>query len=72
MVFIDNLKQSVYIEEITSGRAELLDDDELWKDIFHTATEKGFLQILPPLDKPTGYNTKLPTIMDKAITLKEQ
>ncbi|MHA2069835.1 MAG: hypothetical protein ACXABY_36180 [Candidatus Thorarchaeota archaeon] len=70
MVFLDNLKQSVYIEEITDGRVERIDDESLWKDVFRHATEKGYLNMLPPIYKPHSYNHKT-TIMDKAITLKE-
>jgi len=51
MLFLDNLKSSVYIEETTMGLKEI-EDDELWDSLFHWATEKGFLMVIPPLVKP--------------------
>jgi hypothetical protein len=52
MVFLDNLKQTAYIEDTTNG-LEKIEDENLWKSIFYFATEKGFLMVIPPLMKPS-------------------
>ncbi len=51
IVFIDNLKQEIYIEEYTT-KLEKISDDSLWKGLFEYATQKGFLMILSPMLKP--------------------
>jgi len=66
MVFLDNLKQSVYIEEITDGNVLQLNDDSLWESIFKWVTEKGYLSVIPPLPKPPGYNkSKIQVVGEK-------
>lgn len=50
-VMLDNLKHSIYIEEMTT-RLEEIEDEDLWKSLFAWATEKGFLNVMPPLLKP--------------------
>ena len=60
LAFLDNgiYKEDVwlkmpkaYIEEITTGRLETVDDDELFKEIHAFAEELGLLQIQHPLAK---------------------
>jgi len=51
MAFIDQLKQALYIEELTT-KLEKIGDEELWTALFRWATEKGYLMVLPPLFKP--------------------
>jgi len=58
MVFLDNLENTIYIEEITSGSLEQIDDDPLLESLSRFAASKGFLAILPPLPKPREYNQK--------------
>jgi len=50
MVFLDNLKQNIYIEDITLG-IEKIKDDSLWEAVFEFATQKGYLMMFPPLIK---------------------
>ena len=51
MVMLDNLTSKVYVEEITSGRNEYIDDDNLVYAVCRWANELGFLNVLPPIMK---------------------
>ena len=48
VVFLDNLKQTVYIEDATIG-LEKIEDDSLWSALFMFATENDYLMMMPPL-----------------------
>jgi hypothetical protein len=50
LVFLDNLEQSIYVEEFT-GSLEEVKDDKLWEALVTFASQKGFLCMLPPLLK---------------------
>lgn len=69
MVFLDNLTSSLYIEEITTGNLETINDDSLWSSLFKWATDKGFINILPPLPKPPGYTKSKLRLMEKKISI---
>ena len=56
-VFLDNLKQTAYIEEMTT-RLEKIEDDNLWESLSRWATEKGFLMFMVPLMKPKSGDNK--------------
>jgi len=51
MVFLDNLNNLMYIEEITGGHLEAIKDDSLHVALLTFASEKGFCNILVPLMK---------------------
>ena len=51
MVFVDNLKNAVYIEEF-DGDLAVIDDEELWQALFLWTTQKGYLMTIPPMLKP--------------------
>ena len=50
MVFLDNLKNTTYIEEVTNG-LEKIEDDELWGAIVNFAIEHKYLDMLLPMMK---------------------
>jgi hypothetical protein len=52
MVFVDQLKQAIYIEEVIGGHLDSVKDDSLFSAILKFIEEKGFCNILPPLTKP--------------------
>jgi hypothetical protein len=54
MVFIDNLKQTGHIEEITGGHLEEVKDDGLYESLTNFAHEKGFLDFMVPLLKDSS------------------
>lgn len=54
MVFIDQVKQSIYIEEISGGHLETVADDNLFESLLRFAQNKGFCDIMPPLMKPSS------------------
>ena len=62
MVFLDNLGigdgPKLYIEEITNGHAERIEDESLFQSIFRWVTAKGFVSVQPPLFKAVGYEGK--------------
>jgi hypothetical protein len=39
--FVDQQTHKTYIEEITGGRMEAIDDDNLWNDLAMTLKEAG-------------------------------
>ena len=51
LVFVDNLTVNTYIEEITSGNLEYIEDDSLHQELSMFANSKGFLTMLLPLQK---------------------
>jgi len=53
MVFLDTLNNLMYVEEITGGHLTVIDDDPLRQAIVRFVQEKGFVNIAPPLLKPT-------------------
>lgn len=69
MVFLDNLKSTAFVEEITSGHLEKIADDSMWEAVFKYATAQGFLNIFPPIPKPFGYNKSKIKTMSKEIKI---
>jgi hypothetical protein len=69
MVFIDNLKNVLYVEEITNGIPEQIEDDSLWEAIHNWTERKGFLNVMPPLPKPPGYSKCKVNAMSPAIKI---
>lgn len=55
LVLVDNLTTSIYIEEITTGHLEKIEDDSLHTALSVFAEEKGFCRILPPLLKDINH-----------------
>jgi len=53
MVFIDQVRQSIHIEEITGGHLETVADDNLFESLLNFAQTKGFCEIIAPMMKPT-------------------
>ena len=51
MVFVDQLKQSIHIEEISGGHLEQVLDEVLFDALLKFADEKGYCNMLPPLMK---------------------
>jgi hypothetical protein len=54
MVFIDNLKSSAHIEEITGGHLEQVKDDILHEALSEFAKERGYLDLMLPLMKDSS------------------
>ena len=54
MVFIDQVRQSIHIEEISGGHLEAVVDDNLFEALLRFAKSKGFCDIMPPIMKPHG------------------
>ena len=52
MVFVDQLKQVLYIEEITGGHLEEIKDDSLFEALLNFVTEKEFGSMQIPILKP--------------------
>ena len=50
MVFLDNLKNTTYIEDATDG-LEKIKDDSLWGALVNFAMEKGYLNMYAPMLK---------------------
>lgn len=48
MVYVDHLKGQSYIEEITGGHLEKIEDDVLHDTLSNFALEKGLLALGPP------------------------
>lgn len=59
MVFIDNgdisqnIFSSMYIEKITPSELEFIEDESLFESLLHFAKSKGFVNMLPPIQKRT-------------------
>jgi len=70
MIFLDNLKQVVYIEDVTNGNLEEIEDEPLWEAIFRWVTEHKFLEVLMPLAKPPGYNKCKIRTMNEIIKVR--
>lgn len=51
MVFIDNLKQTAHVEEITGGHLEKVADDSLHEALTDFAQGRGYLDFMTPLLK---------------------
>jgi hypothetical protein len=51
MVCLDNLLQTVYIEEITSGQGKRVEDDSLFEGLATWARDEGYLDIMLPMLK---------------------
>ena len=57
MVFIDNgvlnknILPSIYIEEITASGLEKIEDNSLFESLLNFAQLKGFINMLPPIQK---------------------
>jgi len=45
MYFKDKLEHRVYIEEITGGHLERIEDDSLWNSLKEFLDEKGLTQV---------------------------
>jgi len=54
MVFVDQVRQSIHIEEITGGHLEVVVDDSLFEALLKFAQEKGFCDIMSPIIKPNN------------------
>jgi len=54
MLFIDNMKTSVHIEEISGGHLEVILDDSLFESLLEFAKSKGYCNLLSPMFKETG------------------
>lgn len=67
MVFLDNLESKAYIEDITNGKLEIIEDDNLWEAVFNYATTEKYLNILKPMMKPVGYKKSNIDILEKSI-----
>ena len=53
MVFVDQVRQSIHIEEISGGHLEAVVDDSLFEGLLKFAQTKEFCNILSPIMKPT-------------------
>ena len=51
MVFVDQVKQTIHIEEITGGHLEAVSDDSLFEALLKFAQEKEFCEIMMPIIK---------------------
>jgi len=51
MVFVDQARQSIHIEEITGGHLEAVEDDSLFEALLRFAQDNNFCDIMPPLIK---------------------
>jgi hypothetical protein len=54
MIFVDNLKQTAHIEEITGGHLEEVKDNSLHESLTNFAKEKGFLDFMIPFLKDSN------------------
>ena len=54
MVFVDQIRQSIHIEEISGGHLETVSDDNLFEALLKFAQSKGFCAIMPPIMKQSG------------------
>lgn len=52
MVFVDQIRQSIHIEEISGGHLEPIADDSLFDALLRFAKTNGFCDIFPPIIKP--------------------
>jgi len=50
MAFLDNLKETIYVEDCTED-LKTIDDDNLWHAVVHFAQEHGYLNMMPPIMK---------------------
>lgn len=53
-VLLDNLQNTIYIEEITDGSRRKIDNDKLFEEITTWAHGQGFLNMLQPICKIAG------------------
>lgn len=56
IAFVDQMLGNVYIEEITEGQLNTIDDDSMFEALRTWIDEKGFFAIIQPIMKPVGYN----------------
>ena len=60
IVFIDNLPlftgeiPKTYIEEVSGGHLEQVEDDSLWEALGKFAGDMGLLEMQPPIIKPSN------------------
>jgi hypothetical protein len=55
MVFADNFRGTMHIEEITTGDLKIVEEDELHAELTRFAREKGFLEIMIPIPKDKAH-----------------
>jgi hypothetical protein len=51
LVFVDNLTQQIYIEELDVGQLSRIEEEELFDELFSFATIKGLTDIMMPISK---------------------
>jgi len=51
MVFVDSLEAKIYIEEITDGNLNLVEDEQTWHAVFNFVKEKGYCNMMVPIMK---------------------
>lgn len=54
MVFLDQMAQALYIEEISGGHLERVEDESLFESLLTFAREKGFCEMAMPIMKPSA------------------
>jgi hypothetical protein len=51
MVFVDNITQKLYIEEITGGHLSFIEDEGLFQELYRFANLKGFCSMIQTIYK---------------------
>lgn len=51
MVFVDNLDSKIYVEDITGGNLNLVEDEQTWHAVYNFVKEKGFCNMMMPIMK---------------------
>jgi len=51
MVFVDQIRQTIHIEEISGGHLEAVEDDSLFESLLNFAQTKQFCEIMMPIMK---------------------
>lgn len=59
MVMIDQLKQTIHIEEMTDDDFKLVEDDNLFHDLLEFASENGFCEVFAPMPKDISKPIKI-------------
>ena len=53
LVMLDNLEGTVFVEDISSGEAKTIKDEDLFEALVEFAYEKGLLELQLPIFKPS-------------------